>query len=81
MASMFWDSQGVIMLDYLEEDHKINGAYYAELRWLHQDIVKKRGGKLTQGVLLLQDNASAHTSQVAMAAGIKCSIEVLPHPP
>ena len=42
MASKFWDSQDVIMVDYLEEGHMINGAYYAEeQRWLHQEIVRK----------------------------------------
>ena len=47
MASIFWDSQGIIMVDYLEEGCSINGAYYAEqLRQLHQEIVKRRG-KLT----------------------------------
>ena len=57
------------MVDYLEEGRTINGAYYAEeLRRLRQEIVRKRNGKLTRGVLLLQDNAPAHTSQVAMAA-------------
>ena len=36
MVSIFWDSQGVIMADYLEEGRAINGAYNAEeLRWLH----------------------------------------------
>ena len=29
MASIFWDSQGVIMIDYLEQDCILNGAYYA----------------------------------------------------
>ena len=53
MTSIFWDSQGVIMMDYLEEGHTINGAYADELRWLHQMIVKKRRGKFTGGVLLL----------------------------
>ena len=36
MASFFWDNQGVIMVDYLEEGRTINGAYYAEeLRLQH----------------------------------------------
>ena len=79
MAFIFWDSQGIIIVDYLE-DQTINGAYYAEeLRRLHQEIVKKRRGKLTWGVLLLQDNAQAHTSQVAVGAAAKCSSKVLPH--
>ena len=30
VASIFWDSQGVIMMDYLEEGRTINGAYYAK---------------------------------------------------
>ena len=30
------------MVDYLEEDYMINGAYYAELRLLHQDCEEKR---------------------------------------
>ena len=30
MASIFWDSQGVIMVDYLEDGRTINGAFYAE---------------------------------------------------
>ena len=35
MASIFWDSQGVIMIDYLEQGYTENGAYYAgELRRL-----------------------------------------------
>ena len=38
MASIIWDSQGVIMIGYLEQGHTINGASYAgELRWLHQE--------------------------------------------
>ena len=49
MASIFWDSQGIIIVDYLEGCLINTGsAYYAEE--LRQEIVKKRG-KLTEGVL------------------------------
>ena len=42
MASIFKNGQGVFLVEYLEEDHKINGSYYAEEpRQLHQEIVKK----------------------------------------
>ena len=72
MAAVFWDSQGVIMIDYLEQGRTINGAYYAgQLRRLRQEIVRKRLRKLTRGVLLLQDKAPAQTSQVAMTASNK----------
>ena len=43
--------------------------------------MRKMRGRLTRGVLLLQDNAPAHTLQVAMAAATECGFEVLPHPP
>ena len=56
MASIFWDSQGVIMIDYLEQGHTISSAYYVgELRQLHKEISGKRYGKLTHGVLLLHE--------------------------
>ena len=43
MASVFWESQGVIVIDYLEQGRTINGAYYAgEMRWLRQDMARKR---------------------------------------
>ena len=30
IASIFWDIQGVVMMDFLEEGRMIKGAYYAE---------------------------------------------------
>ena len=60
------------MIDYLEQGRKINGAYYdAELRRLRQENARKRKEKLTRGVLLLQNNASA------MTAAAECGFEVL----
>ena len=31
MASVFWDSEGVLMIDYLERGKTVTGAHYAEL--------------------------------------------------
>ena len=82
MTSIFWDSQGVIITYYLEHHRKIYGAYYiGVLRWLCQVISRKRQGKLTGGVLLLQDNGHVHTPQVTMAAATECRFEILPHSP
>ena len=73
MASVFWDSLGVIMIDYLQQGRTIHGACYAaELRRLRQEIARKRRGKWTRSVLLLQDNVPAHTSQVVMTAATEC---------
>ena len=70
------------MIDYLQQGLTINGAYYAsKLKQLCQEITRKRRGKLTRGGLLLQDNTSAHMSQVAMTAPTECEFEILPHPP
>ena len=30
MATVFWDSQGVIYIDYLEKDKMVTGLYYAK---------------------------------------------------
>jgi hypothetical protein len=68
------------MIDYLEQGRTMNGTYYAdELRRLRQEIERERRGKVTKGVLLLHDNAPAHTSQIAMVAKTYCSFEILPH--
>jgi hypothetical protein len=76
-----WHSQGLIMVDYLEQCRTINGTYYADkLRRLRPEIACKSRGKLTQCVLLLHDNAPAHTSQVTMDAATDCGFEIFPHP-
>ena len=76
MASIFGNSQSVIMVDYLEET--IKDVYYAkELRRVRQEIMKKRKVKMIRCVLLSQDNAPAHISQVVMAAATKYRFEAL----
>ena len=42
MASIFLDSQRVIVIDYLKQGRKISGAYYAgKLRLLRHEIARK----------------------------------------
>ena len=72
----------MIIIGYLEQGRPIYGAYYAgESGRLHQEIAKKRRGKLTLGVLLLHDNAPADMSQVTMTVATECGSEILPHRP
>jgi histone-lysine N-methyltransferase SETMAR len=66
------------MITLIFKGRTINDTY--ELRRLRQEIAHKRRGKLTQGALILHDNAPAHTSQVAMAAATGYGFEILPHP-
>ena len=80
MTSIFWNIQGVIIIDYLEQGRTIDGVYYVgESRQLRQEIARKRLGKLTRGVQLLQDNVPAHISQVTLTAATECGFEILPH--
>ena len=82
MATIFWDSEGVILTDFLEKGATINKEYYSdELKRLREEIKKKRRGKLSRGILLLQDNAPAHTAQLSVATANKCGFEILRHPP
>jgi len=70
------------MTDYLPKGSTVTGTYYAdELRKLHEAMKSKRLGKLRHGVLLLHDNAPAHTSAVATSAAAECDYELLLHPP
>ncbi|CAK1592430.1 unnamed protein product [Parnassius mnemosyne] len=82
MASVFWDAQCIIMVEYLENGATITGSYYAEqIRRLREAFKEKRRGKLRAGVLFHQDNAPAHKAAVAMAAIQETGFELLEHPP
>ena len=59
MSSVFVDANGILMVDYLQKGHAINGKYYASfLRHLGENIKVKRRGKLSKCVLFHQDNVT-----------------------
>ena len=61
LASIFWDQDGIILIDYIPKGQIINAEYYSSLLVQFKDILKeKRRGKVTKGVLSLHDNAPAH---------------------
>ena len=81
MATLFWDAQGVIMLDFLAKKNTVTVAYYANLLdQLRTVIPEKRQGKLSKGILLQQDNARVHTCKIAMDAVEQNGCELIPHP-
>ena len=81
VATVFWDAQGVIMLDFLAKKSTITGAYYANLlKQLRTAIREKRRGKLSKGILLQQDNARVHTCKIAMHAVERNGYELIPQP-
>ncbi|XP_046407890.1 histone-lysine N-methyltransferase SETMAR-like [Ischnura elegans] len=61
MATVFWDQQGVLLVEFMEPGTTITAAVYCEtLRRLRRAIQNKRRGKLTAGVVLIHDNARPH---------------------
>jgi len=68
-ATVFWDSEGIVLINCLEHGSTITGTYYADLTWKCWAAMKeKRRGKLCRGVLFHQNNAPAHTSSQAPSA-------------
>jgi len=61
LASIFWDQDGILRIDYLPKGQFINTEYYSSLLVQMKDILKeKRRGNFTKGVLFFHDNAPAH---------------------
>jgi len=61
LPSIFWDQDGIFLIDYLPNSQTINVEYYSFLLVQLKDILKlKRHRKVTKGVLFLHDNAPAH---------------------
>ncbi|GBP26648.1 Histone-lysine N-methyltransferase SETMAR [Eumeta japonica] len=82
MATIFWDSEGVLLIDYLPKETTMNGQYYANLlAQTRETAVQKRRGKLSRGVLFLQDNAYVHTARVSRQALKDTGFSEIDHPP
>lgn len=82
MATVFWDQQGIIFIDYLQHGKTITGPYYASLLdRLNDEIKKKRPHLQKKKVLFHRDNAPAHKSLIAMGKINELRYEMLPHPP
>lgn len=82
MASVFWDTHGVIFIDYLEKGKSINSDYYIDLLVrLKEEIAKKRPHMQRKKILFHQDNAPCHKSMKTMAKLNELGFDLLPHPP
>ncbi|KAJ8734381.1 hypothetical protein PYW07_014932 [Mythimna separata] len=61
MASVLWDAEGNIIVEYLKKGPTIMDSYYADQkRRLRQVIKEKKRCKLRVRVLFHQNNAPAH---------------------
>jgi len=61
LVSIFWDQDGILIIDYLPKGQTINTEYYSSLLVQLKNILKeKHRGKFTKRVLFLHENAAAH---------------------
>jgi len=61
LASIFWDQEGILLIDYLPKGQTMNAEYYSSLLVKLKDILEeKRRGKIINVILFVHDNALAH---------------------
>lgn len=81
MMSVFWDAEGLLLVDFLMKGKTINAEYYSNLLVkLRANIKKLRPGKLAKKVIFHQDNASSHKARKTMATLASCGFELMDHP-
>jgi len=82
LASILWDQDGVLLIDYLPKGQTVNAEYYSSLLVQLKDILKKkRHGKVTKGVLFLHENAPAHRVLATQKKLAYLGFQCLDHPP
>ena len=84
LASIFWDQDGILLIDYLPKGQTINAEYYSSLLVQLKDILnekRQRRGKVTKGVLFLHDNAPAHRTLTTLKKPAYLGFQCLDHPP
>ena len=82
MATVFWDCEGVVLVDFLEGKKTVTGAYYVKvLRKLRAKLAEKRPGKFHREILFHHDNTPAHSSRIVRGVLREFRWELLPHPP
>ena len=81
MCTVFWDTKGMILLNFLEPGQTIiSDRYIATLAKLKARISRVRPEKKTT-FLLQHDNARPHTSLKTVEHIINVGWIVIPHPP
>jgi len=80
MLTLFWDSKGPILEDYLEKGRTINSARYSDLlaNNLKPAVHTKRRGLWSKKVLLLHDNAHPHTASHTVETWVSRCWNTLP---
>jgi hypothetical protein len=79
MLAIFWDSQWPILETCLECGTTVTSATYCNMLQggLRPAICSKRSGRLSEGILLLHDNACPHTTTCTLVTLRKLKWEVV----
>jgi len=82
LASILWDQDGILLIDYLPKGQTINTQYYSSLLvQLKHILKKKRRRKFTKWVLFLHDSAPAHRPLATQKKLAYLGFQCLDHPP
>jgi hypothetical protein len=76
LASVFWDKDGVLLAYYLYKQ----SYYVALLDKLKHQLVSKLRGKLSKGILFLQEHAAPHKAAIRHQKFAALHFKVLKHP-
>ena len=81
MASIFWDWERILLIDFKERNTSVNAKYYAtHLHRLRDAIKQKRREKLARRFWLLHDNLPVHTAVISKAAVKACGFTEFSQP-
>ena len=78
LTSIFWDHDGILLIDYLPKGQTINSSLLVHLKNI---LKEKRHGKITEVVLFLHDNALAHRALATVKELDYLGFQCLDHPP
>jgi len=82
MASVFWDAEGILFIDYLEKGKTITREYYSNLLTrLDEKIHEKKPSLQKKKIIFHQNNAPTYKSVLAMGKIRDLHYELLEHPP
>jgi len=81
MCTLFWDRQGVLLVEFLPQGTTINSAVYCEtLKKLRCGIQNKRCRMLSATILLLHDNSRPHSAAQTQDLITSLKWEQMDHP-
>ena len=78
MGTVFWDAEGLILVEFLECGQTITAARYVQT--LHKLLHALRDKRPERDIIILYDNARPHAACLTSETIANMGWEVLPHP-